>query len=421
MKVNVVHTDLNPCGGAEQLSVATLQALVEIGMDVDLTVAREPDVSRIRKAFGDRAGDVFERVKVRLLGRLPVELDETGALVPAAKHDMDEYGLVVNTHGDILPYFEPSFSGRMITYCHFPVAAHYYIQRNVEYLQNFAALGLLDDRMVQDGDKLWKGFFDYYLLMLKNSLVATNSQYSRQAIIEVMKSAGEQADPVVIAPPVCVEDFRKAALFSSQRSDSVLVVSRIHPTKKLENTIRLARLLKQQGLGKEVVIAGNLSLDDRAGSQYHDYLLEMAECCGVSGYVKIKLNVGLQELWSLMAQSKAYFHPLPGEPFGISVAEAMSAGLVPVVPAAGGPAGFVPRQYQFSTLEEAAGIVRASFAAPTRTRLLLSDSVRGFSLQAYLRNFQKLVRHAIEPAGPEPALATPYKKTSSHAMHTESL
>lgn len=421
MKVNVIHTDLNPCGGAEQLSLATLRALLEMGMDVDLTVAREPDVSRIRKAFGDRAGDIFDRVKVRLLGRLPIELDEAGALVPASKHDMDSYDLMVNTHGDILPYFEPSFSGRMITYCHFPVAAHYYIQRNMEYLQNFAGLGLLDNKMVEDSDRLWKSFFDYYILMLKNSLVATNSQYSRQAIIEVMKSAGEQADPAVIAPPVCVEDFRKAALFSSQRSDSVLVVSRIHPTKKLENTIRLARLLKQQGTGKEVVIAGNLSLDDRAGSQYHDYLLEMAECCDVSGYVKIKLNVGLEELWSLMGQSKAYFHPLPGEPFGISVVEAMSAGLMPVVPAAGGPTEFVPRQYQFSTLEEAARIVRASFAATARDRLLLSDSVRGFSLQAYLRNFQKLVQRALVPAEPGPALAAPCKKTSGHAAHTESL
>ncbi|MEO9362763.1 MAG: hypothetical protein ABI348_02570, partial [Nitrososphaera sp.] len=81
MKVNVIHADLNPCGGAEQLAVATLQAFLDMEMQVDLTVAKEPDFERIEKAFGGRVRRILDRVKVKPLGRLPVAFDwQTGAL-----------------------------------------------------------------------------------------------------------------------------------------------------------------------------------------------------------------------------------------------------------------------------------------------------------------------------------------------------
>jgi glycosyltransferase involved in cell wall biosynthesis len=59
-----------------------------------------------------------------------------------------------------------------------------------------------------------------------------------------------------------------------------------------------------------------------------------------------------------MSRSKLYLHPLAGEPFGIAVAEAMAAGLIPVVPHVGGNSEFVPERYHYGTLEEAAEIIR---------------------------------------------------------------
>jgi hypothetical protein len=38
MKANVIHGDFNPCGDAERLSLVTIQALFEMGIDdIDLT------------------------------------------------------------------------------------------------------------------------------------------------------------------------------------------------------------------------------------------------------------------------------------------------------------------------------------------------------------------------------------------------
>jgi hypothetical protein len=134
LRANVIHADLNPCGGAEQLALATLQALSGTGMQVDLTVARPPDTARLEKAFGkERIRGIFGRIGVRSLGRIPVDLDwQTGLLTMRQDAgDMQGYDIVINTHADILPYYLPSFSGRtFVTYCHYPVVAEYAMRRS---------------------------------------------------------------------------------------------------------------------------------------------------------------------------------------------------------------------------------------------------------------------------------------------------
>ena len=62
-----------------------------------------------------------------------------------------------------------------------------------------------------------------------------------------------------------------------------------------------------------------------------------------------------------MQESKVYFHPMTGEHFGMTVVEAMAAGLIPVVPNDSGPAEFVPQEYQFNTIEQAAEIITHIF------------------------------------------------------------
>lgn len=392
MRANVVHTDLNPCGGAEQLALATLQALVEMGFKVDLTTAKEPDVGRLEEAFGRGAGKVLRQVeRTRPLGDLL-----EGA---AGGGEGNPYDITINTHGDILPYYEPSLSRKnAITYCHYPVAAEYIRDRDPLYLQTFAALGLLraEDAATGAGSRrVWERLGRNFALMLKNTSVVTNSQFSRQAIAGALGlHAGDLA---VVPPPVNVEDFREAALSSypGSRTDSVLVVSRINPSKKLENAIELAGLLAGMGAGKEMVLAGNLAAD-RYCLDYYRRLLGMVREKGLQGYVRIMPNVGIGELHALMTRCKVYFHPMPAEPFGISIAEAMSAGLVPVVPNVGGQTEFVPKKYQFSSLREAASIIAASMAQVTEAeRLLLSNSVARFSSAQYVARMQALIRGMV--------------------------
>jgi glycogen synthase len=86
-----------------------------------------------------------------------------------------------------------------------------------------------------------------------------------------------------------------------------------------------------------------------------------------------------------------YFHPLLGEPFGISTVEAMSAGLIPVVPNVGGHTEFVPLKYQFRTFGEGVEAVSSALKASDSERVLISDSVKRYSIDSFIHHFQQIV------------------------------
>ncbi len=109
----------------------------------------------------------------------------------------------------------------------------------------------------------------------------------------------------------------------------------------------------------------------------------------------VEIDISFDRLLELMRQSKVYLHPLAGEPFGISIVEAMSAGLIPVVPDDGGYTEFVPEHYQFHTLEQAADIIGKILIASANDmreeRIKLSESVSKFSIENYKTDLRKVI------------------------------
>jgi hypothetical protein len=73
----------------------------------------------------------------------------------------------------------------------------------------------------------------------------------------------------------------------------------------------------------------------------------------------------------------------------------MSAGLIPIVPSIGGQTEFVPSKYHFHTLEQAAQIASSGFNIPDSERILMSNSVKRFSTQNYIRGFQQVVNRLL--------------------------
>jgi glycosyltransferase involved in cell wall biosynthesis len=108
-------------------------------------------------------------------------------------------------------------------------------------------------------------------------------------------------------------------------------------------------------------------------------------------YVTFETNVNLNRLFSIMVRAKVYFHPMVGEHFGMSVVEAMAAGLIPVVPNIGGQTEFVPLKYHLSTIEEAAEKVSSAFYDSDLERVQISNSVNRFSVSNYINEFQRII------------------------------
>ena len=98
---------------------------------------------------------------------------------------------------------------------------------------------------------------------MRNSTVITNSEFSRRAIVDAFGIN----NIYILSPPIDIETFRNVALMTNgdnERNDIILVISRIDPHKEIENAIKLAKILKDNNIGKGMKIVGNL---------YHYFLI----------------------------------------------------------------------------------------------------------------------------------------------------
>lgn len=365
---NIVHISLNARGGGERLAVATIKAISSMGIGVELSTVEKPDMALIQDAYGTSVSEDIK--KIRTLNILQ-------------KYGPRNYTFTVNTHGDMLPFYHKDFTKKnAITYCHYPIARYLIDCGDPDYsavLQNMCLLGMTS--------AVRNGYHDVvrsaYVKMMLNSTVLTNSEFSRKAIF---KTFG--VDSTILPPPVDVDIFRNACLASNVRNDSILVISRFHPSKKIENAIHLAKLLCQNEVGICMNIVGNMPSD---GIGYFNYLNDLVRHYGLENFVRFEINVRFDRLLDLMRRSKVYVHPLPGEPFGISTVEAMSAGIIPVVPDIGGHTEFVPARYQFHTYGAGVQAVAAALAAPASERIKLSHSTQKYSVTNYIEKFQQIL------------------------------
>jgi alpha-1,2-mannosyltransferase len=380
---NIVHITLNARGGGERLAVATIKAISSMGIDVELSTVEKPDMLLIHDAYGTSVSEDIK--KVRTLNILQ-------------KYNPRNYNLTVNTHGDMLPFYHKDFTKKnAITYCHYPIARYLIDCADPDYsaaLQNMCLFGM--------APAVRNGYHDAvrsaYTKMTSNSTVLTNSEFSRKAIL---KTFG--VDSTILPPPVDVDIFHNACLASNVRDDSILVISRFHPSKKIENAIHLAKLLRQNEVGVCMNIVGNMLPD---GIGYLNYLNDLVRHYGLEDFVRFEINVRFDRLLNLMRRSKVYIHPLPGEPFGISTVEAMSAGIIPVVPDIGGHTEFVPARYHFHTYGEGVQAVAAALAAPASERIRLSHSTQKYSVTNYIKKFQQILVEVMD-IGRKPLESTP--------------
>jgi len=413
MKANVIHGDFNPCGGAERLSLITMQALLEIGIDFDLTTLKSPHISKLQNTYGKNLVSVMEKIdKINV-----INIMEEIRQQQQEDHEDYNYDITINTNGDAAPYYHSSFSkDNAITYCHFPSTKYHIESENIEYLKT--DLGMTERSNVFSDNKNYedinnpidcktklqfsrrKECFDIlkygYWNLMRNSTVITNSEFSRRAIV----NAFGMNNIYILSPPIDIETFRNVASMSNgddERNDIVLVISRIAPHKKIENAIKLAKILKDNKIGKGMKIVGNLY------DYFFDYYYELKHMVldlGLTDYITFEINASLAKLLYIIGESRVYFHPMVGDHFGMAVVEAIAAGLIPVVPNEGGPTEFVPREYQFNTIEQAAEIITYVFNhLPKTERIKINDNINKFSNSHYIDGFQTILNELLSRRG----------------------
>ena len=377
-KAVVIHHTLNTLGGETTVAIETIESLYELGYEVELVTVQPPDLDSIAKSYGKK----IHIAQIKSL--LPFKLNYFGVyqrlLTMLSSLDLKDSDIVINTHGDALPY---RISGNVayLLYLYFPT-----------FLMNSTG-GYGSNKYRKSF--FWRAYFKpysmitHYLAMratTRSNLILTISQFSREAIRE----AFPDVHPYILYPPVDIERFSPAySQPINAREVKVLVVSRFSPEKRIENAIKIAHLL---GAKIKFQIIGSLAPANRA---YFKRLQQMIETYGLSQTVTLTPNASNKELIDSMSKSMIYLHTMIGEHFGVSIVEAMAAGLVPIVPAYGGCSEIVPTDHQYNTLEQAAdNIAKNAKYADDEKRVKMHEISRRFSPD----NFRKAMSVYIDQA-----------------------
>src|SRR5215208_8087985 len=94
MKANIIHGDFNPCGGAERLSLITMQALLEMEIDFDLTTLKSPNIPKLESSYGKNLVSVMKNINKINVINIIEELRQQ----EEDDHEDYNYDITINTN-----------------------------------------------------------------------------------------------------------------------------------------------------------------------------------------------------------------------------------------------------------------------------------------------------------------------------------
>jgi len=198
----------------------------------------------------------------------------------------------------------------------------------------------------------WKKrlLYQMYRVLFKNTKsVLTNSEYSANIIFKTM---GINAH--VLYPPIDHDYIRGNCLHDGERGSDILTVARLTWEKNLTIIPEIANMVKE---GSSFYVLGNHVSEE--SSRVIDAITKRCSELDLTKRVFLYVDAPLQLKFELMRRCRVYLNTCPDEHFGMSIAEAMSAGLYPVVPSSGGQVEVVPSgAFTYRTLRDAVGILK---------------------------------------------------------------
>ncbi|MFP3319470.1 MAG: glycosyltransferase family 4 protein [Acidilobus sp.] len=374
MRVALTLISLTAVGGSERLTLDMYRALRDLDYEVDLYTAY----------FSERAWQVLTSgmngiPRPIVLGEPPINklfsktLLLRNLLVASylVRRLRPHYDLVIETKSNI------PLRWADVTYIHFPFMYLYfpnlYPGRRHEFLyeKTYDSLVALATRALVDNTKP----------------VMTNSTWTAKYV----RGAYGSQRIYVVHPPVNVEELSS---IGGDRDRIVLTVSRIEWDKRVWEIPEIARLLPEA----EFYLVGSTS---PGSGPVLKALKERAE--GLRNF-HVETDVPRKRIIELMSQASIYLHPPLAEHFGIAIAEAAAAGLVPVVYRDGGGwtdiASRVDQGLGYTSVEEAAHIIRSLLDDPERLKELSAKArevAKGFSYERFKERLNEVIKNLAGP------------------------
>jgi len=372
MRIALVHTAFFVAGGAERLFLEMYRALKDLGHEVNLYTAYFDE-----KAWEAATSGMSNIPKPAILGepavsRLLHKTQSLRALLAASQLEKPirelrpRYDLVIETQSNVpLKWADASYIQA------FPLA------ELPEYYLHIERLKLsLHERAYNSLVAWWARS-----IANKTKPVMTNSSWMAGY---VRRAYGSQR-VYVVHPPVNVEELPS---IGGDRGRIVLTVSRIDWGKRVWEISNIAKLVPDA----DFYLVGNTGPSSR---RILDLIEERSK--GLSNF-HLVIDVPRRRIFELMSQASVYLHPPVAEGFGMAIAEAAAAGLVPVVYRDGGGwtdiASRVDQGLGYTGIEEAAHIVRALLNDPGRLKALSArarEVAKGFGYENFKARLSEVI------------------------------
>jgi glycosyltransferase involved in cell wall biosynthesis len=376
VRVLLVQPSIAPPGGGNLVAAWMLEALRDEHR-VTLLAWEAPDLAACNRFFGTslRPGDFDLRLAPRIARRIgaltptPLALVKHGLLLREARRLAPDYDLLVTADN------EADFGRRGIQYVHYPKLdlerpavdlRWYHGSRSLRALYHH--LGRRVGRITAEG--------------VRKNLTLVNS-----AFIAARIGALHGIEPIVLHPPVPGEF---PAVPWEAREDGFVMVGRISPEKRIEDTVEILRRVRERETPVRLHVAG--TDDDRA---YTARIRRLAAADGA--WITLHENLARPDLVALLARQRYGIHAMADEHFGIAVAEMVRAGSIVFVPRTGGPIEIVgdDDRLLFGSPDEAAEKIGAVLRDPSRQASLrahLARRAERFSAEAFVTRFREIVR-----------------------------
>jgi len=360
-------------GGAERLAIEAYRALEDLGHDVDLYAAYVDE--RAWQILTSGMGNV---PRPRVLGEPPMSKLLRNAMTLRSLLAASQlrgpigrlrprYDIVIETQSNVpLKWADASYIQA------FPLA------KLPEYYLHIERLKLsLHERAYNSLVAWWARS-----IANKTKPVMTNSSWMAGY---VRRAYGSQR-VYVVHPPVNVEELSS---IGGDRGRIVLTVSRIDWGKRVWEISNIAKLVPDA----DFYLVGNTGPSSR---RILDLIEERSK--GLSNF-HLVIDVPRKRIFELMSQASVYLHPPVAEGFGMAIAEAAAAGLVPVVYRDGGGwtdiASRIDQGLGYTSVEEAAHMVRSLLNDPGRLKELSSKArevAKGFSYERFKIKLNEVIK-----------------------------
>lgn len=333
MKVGVFHPSLDMYGGAEVVAVIIANTLAQNGHEVNLFVNRRVDQKRIEEMVGE---PLFSSINVTV---------NPAFLQPRGNFHLYESALrsfIFKSKCDILldTYSCYIFPWTDISYMHFPFLNNYEFRPKFPYLKS--------SPRPRHVITLPYAVFEKNLENYHGKLLLANSYFTAKSIKE---SLG--ADSKVLYPPIPSTLFRRSKVNSKNpRENLVVTLARFGPGKGVELVPIVARLTNKNIRFVMIGLAHDPSVIQSVKTSIRKLNIE--------DRVKVITDASRQDVKAILAKAKVYLHTTKMEHFGMSIAEAMAMGCLPIVHDSGGAPEFVPARYRYENLQEAASKIESA-------------------------------------------------------------